>query len=444
MKRVMSVLLAFILMFALAACGSAEESGNAGVNLEVATVFAGQDGNADTFRIACAEWEKLTGNTVVDLSMVADESFKARVNTDFETNSEPDVLFYFTGADANDFIRDNKVVPIEEIKEVYPDFAENINMDYVPASPVDGKQYALPSIGFWEGMFVNKAVLEASGVEVPGADYTWEQFLDDCDKIKRAGYTPVAVALADIPHYWWEYTILNHTGAEEHLTIPRSVEEPIGQAWVQGMEDIKLLYECGYLPVNTLSATDEEVFSAFVEDKAAFLVDGSWRVGGIVKTCQSDPEDPDSLDLEKLNNFTVTYFPGTEGRPATEVVGGFSMGYYITRQAWENPEKRETAINFISYMTSDEVVPSFSGCTANALKKSLQIDRNELNSLQLDAVEMLENKTNLVEAVQDYYLGECRLSTFDGMSEIVTGKVMSLEAVQEGLDIYYEQNESAK
>lgn len=439
MKRYLLVLLNIILLFSLAACSSADRTEGKAVSLEVVTTFAGQDGNVDEFRNACAAWEDLSGNQIVDMSMSTDESFKARVATDFETGSEPDVLFYFTGADANNFIREGKVVSIEEIREVYPEYAENIDMEYVPASLVDEKQYAVPSIGYWEGLLVNVAVLDAAGVEVPGADYTWEQFLEDCDKIKQAGYVPIAAALGDVPHYWWEYAIFNHTGTKEHLNIPDSVAEENGQAWVQGMEDIKLLYEYGYFPVNTLSATNEEVFTVFTEGKAAFLVDGSWRIGGIMKACQSDPEDAGTLDAEKLNDFTVTYFPGTKNRAADEIIGGFSMGYYITRKAWEDPEKREAAVSFVSYMTSDKVVTDFSAHTTNALKNPVKAEE-EYNSLQLAAIQMLTEKADMVGAVQDYYEGECRLSTFDGMPEIVTGKVVSLEAVQEGLDIYNAQN----
>lgn len=439
MKKVFSIFIAFICAFTLIACDAMDETASGKVNLEVITTFAGQDSNTDAFRNACEEWEELTGNNIVDMSAVSDESFKARINTDFETGSEPDVLFYFTGADASNFIQAGKVVSIDEIREVYPDYASNINMDYVPASLVDGKKYVVPSIGYWEGLLVNKAVLDAAGVEMPGPDYTWEQFLDDCDKIKQAGYVPIAAALGDVPHYWWEYTILNHTGTADHMTIPHSVEEEIGQAWVQGIEDIKFLYECGYFPVNTLSATNDEILSVFVEDKAAFLADGSWRVGGIIKACQSDPDDASTLDVEKLSNFVVTYFPGTDVRPATEIIGGFSMGYYITRKAWEDPEKREAAISFISYMTSDEVIPDFSAHTTNALIVPVEIEKEKCNSLQLSAIDMILGKTDMVGAVQDNYEGECRISTFDGMPEIVTGKVISLEAVQEGLDIYNAQ-----
>lgn len=436
MKKLLAVFMILICTFSLIACEGLGKRNDTAVELEVVTTYAGQDGGVDAYRNACAMWEEKTGNIVVDMSMNSDESFKARVNTDFETGSEPDVLFYFTGADANSFVAENKVVSIEEIREVYPEFAGNINEECIPTSLVDGKKYAVPSVGYWEGLLVNKKVLEAAGVEVPGADYTWEQFLDDCDKIKQAGYIPIAAALGDVPHYWWEYTILNHTGTDRHLQIPNSVEEELGQDWVQGIEDIKLLYEYGYFPVNTLSVTNEEVFSVFMEDKAAFLVDGSWRIGGIIKACQSDPEDESTLDLEKLSNYVVTYFPGTEERPATEIIGGFSMGYYITRKAWEDPQKREAAINFITYMTSDEVVPDFSVHTTNALKEPVVIEEENYNSLQLSAIQMLQGKTDLVSAVQDYYEGECRISTFDGMPEIVTGKVVSLEAVQERLDIY--------
>ena len=48
------------------------------------------------------------------------------------------------------------------------------------AAAADGKNYAVPSSGFWENMFVNKKVLADCNIEVPGPDYTWDQFLADC------------------------------------------------------------------------------------------------------------------------------------------------------------------------------------------------------------------------------------------------------------------------
>ena len=141
-----------------------------------------------------------------------------------------------------------------------------------------------------------------------------------------------------------------------------------------GINDIKDLYEKEYFPKNTLSATDDDTFLAFTEDKAAFLIDGSWKVGGIAGACQSDPNDPATLDKEKLDKFTVTYVPGQGDRKATDLIGGLSMGYYITKKAWDDLEKRDAAVYFVEYMTSNEIVPIVAKHTASALKEASEVD----------------------------------------------------------------------
>ncbi len=225
-KRMAALTLAAVMAVSLTACGSGGKEGGSGdsVKLNVTTTFAGEDGNAQNFKNAVAAWEKETGNTVEDASATSDETFKTRVLTDFETGSEPDVLFFFNGADANNFIEAGKVVSIDEIRGEYPDYAANMNDDLITASLVDGKKYAVPVNGFWEAMFVNTEVLDAAGVSMPGADYTWDQFKDDCQKIRDAGYAPIACALGNIPHYWWEFSIFNHTSPDTHLQVPESVD----------------------------------------------------------------------------------------------------------------------------------------------------------------------------------------------------------------------------
>lgn len=410
------------------------------IELEVVTIFAGNDGNAQNYVKYCERWQQETGNIVVDRSSISDETFKTRVNNDFATGSEPDVLFFFNGADANNFIQADRVVPLKEIQEEFPEFASNLDTDKIPVSLVDGEAYAIPVNGYWEAMFVNTTVLEAAGVEMPGVDYTWEQFLADCEKIKAAGYTPIAAALGNIPHYWWEFAIFNHTPPQRHMAIPKSIGDEIGQGWVEGIEDIKHLYQQGYFPRSTNSATDDETFAMFMDGKAAFLIDGSWKVGSIVQNCQTNPDNPATLDEEKLAQFSVTFVPGTDTRQATDLIGGMSMGYYITRSAWEDPETRTAAVSFVSYMTSDEVTPAFSQHTSNVLKNSEVTAEAEYNSLQLKALEMLEQTTSLTGAVQDTFQGACRESTFDNMPLIVTGQVSAKEAVAEGLNIYHEEN----
>lgn len=428
-KKILSALLCGIMATAAVSAGAVTASAEEGVSLNVTTTFAGTESNVELYQETIQNWEKETGNKVEDSSSTADETFKARVISDFETGAEPDVMFYFNGNDSNPFVEAGKVVPISEIREEYPEYADNMKDDMIPASPADGVQYAVPFYGYWEGLYCNKTVLEAAGVEVPGQETTWDQFLESCQKIKDAGYTPIAVSLAKEPHYWFEFSIFNHDSAKTHLTVPEAVDDEAGKAWQAGLEDLKELYEKGFLSENTNTATADEVFQSFLEGKSAFYVDGSWKMGGI-------KEGTDNID-----NFTVTYVPGNGDRKSTDMVAGLSSGWYISRKCWEDEKKRDVAVDLIETFISDESVSKFAGTAPTALKNGVTIDESSLTSLEKDALAMLKGATAVTGAVQDLLTQDERSPIFDNMPQIVEGQTDITEAVQEVLDIVAENAE---
>ena len=428
-KKILSALLCGIMATAAVSAGAVTASAEEGVSLNVTTTFAGTESNVELYQETIQNWEKETGNKVEDSSSTADETFKARVISDFETGAEPDVMFYFNGNDSNPFVEAGKVVPISEIREEYPEYADNMKDDMIPASPADGGQYAVPFYGYWEGLYCNKTVLEAAGVEVPGQETTWDQFLESCQKIKDAGYTPIAVSLAKEPHYWFEFSIFNHDSAKTHLTVPEAVDDEAGKAWQAGLEDLKELYEKGFLSENTNTATADEVFQSFLEGKSAFYVDGSWKMGGI-------KEGTDNID-----NFTVTYVPGNGDRKSTDMVAGLSSGWYISRKCWEDEKKRDAAVDLIETFISDESVSKFAGTAPTALKNGVTIDESSLTSLEKDALAMLKGATAVTGAVQDLLTQDERSPIFDNMPQIVEGQTDITEAVQEVLDIVAENAE---
>lgn len=450
MKKVISIMLVLVLTFSLAACGkdknnakntststdktettettdktetTTPEEPKKPVSINVTTTYAGNDGNAQNFQDAVKAWEKETGNKVNDSSATSDETFKARVLADFEAGAEPDVLFFFNGVDSNTLIEGNKVVSIDEIRAEYPDYASNMKDAMMGASPVDGKNYSVPVNGYWEGMFVNKTVIEAAGVKIPDATTTWDEFLDICQKIKDAGFTPIAASLATVPHYWFEYSIYNFSETGKHNTLAKEVSDKQGEAWFNGLSDIKDLYEKGFFPDNTLTGTDDDTVQAFIEGKSAFLIDGSWKVGGI-----------EGL-TDKVDDFTVTYVPGKNARKSTDIIGGLSSGYYITRKAWDDPDKRAAAVDFITYMTRDELVSQFAQYSATALKNGVTVDESQLSSLAQECIKMAAGATSMTGALQDLIPTECRVPVFDGMPNLVSGTVDIKDAIQQVLDL---------
>ena len=422
MKKIFALMLALILCFGFAAPAAFAE----GVTLNVVTSYGGDDGNRKNFEAAVAAYEEATGNKVNDGSATSNEEWKAKVLTDFETGSEPDVLFFFTNADAEPIISAGKVVSIEDIRAEYPEYAANMK-DSMMAVASDGKQYAVPSSGFWENMFVNKAVLEACGLEVPGPDYTWDQFVADCQVILDNGYTPIACSLFEVPHYWFEFAVMNNGTLANHLEVPTVadgalVDDAVAQKWIAGLEDIKALYEAGFFPENTLTATDAETVALFGEGEAAFLIDGSWKCGYFSEN-----------HADTLEDYVICCVPGKGDRPATDAIGGISMGYFITTKAWEDPAKREAAVEFVSQLTSDEVMSTFVTTEVTALVNGAA--PTGLNAIQQSAADCNANVTGVVGAVQDTITAEAKGDLFGNVQKVVTGQMTAAEAVESAMKL---------
>ncbi|NJP40632.1 ABC transporter substrate-binding protein [Oscillospiraceae bacterium HV4-5-C5C] len=404
-----------------------------GVSLTVVTSFGGDDGNRQNYEDAYTAWEAATGNTVKDASATSNEQWKAQVLSDFETGSEPDVLFFFNGVDSNPLVEGEEVVSIDEIREVYPDYASNMDDSKLGASPVDGKNYSIPTAGYWEAMYVNKTVLEDAGVEIPDADTTWDEFLTMCQTIKDKGYTPIAVSLAEVPHYWFEYTVLNNGSRAVHEIVPTDSSSEEYTNWVNGLNDIKDLYSKGFLPENTLTATDAETFQLMADNKAAFAIDGSWKMGWFFGSTDEDGNEV-AGNVDDVSRYTVTYVPAKGDRKTTDMIGGLSMGYYITRKAWEDPEKQAAAVSFVEAMTTDDVVGKMAGGTAvTALKNGTPAAENP-NSLVLDALAMIKGSTGTVSAVQDNLSSEQKTKLLvDDVKLVANGSITAEQAVDDTL-----------
>ena len=186
-------------------------------------------------------------------------------------------------------------------------------------------------------------------------------------------------------------------------------------AEVLRLNDIKALYEAGFFPANTLTASDAETVELFNSGEAAFLIDGSWKVGYFTE------------NAEDLNDFAIAYVPGKGERSASEAIGGISMGYFITTKAWNDPDKREAAVEFVSQLTSDETLSTFVTTEVTALVNGAKPEG--LNPLQQSAADANANITAIAGAVQDSLTAEARGDLFANVQNVVTGKMSAEDAV---------------
>ena len=160
----------------------------------------------------------------------------------------------------------------------------------------------------------------------------------------------------------------------------------------------------------------------FGDGEAAFLIDGSWKVGHFVENY-----------ADTLDDYVVSYVPGKGDRSASEAIGGISMGYFITRKAWDDPAKREAAVAFVSHLTSDEVLSTFVTTEVTALVNGAK--PSGLNALQQSAADANASITGVVGAVQDTITGEAKGDLFANIQNVVTGKMTAEEAVESAIKL---------
>lgn len=299
-----------------------------GVTLRTVSSFAGTDAAAMAYVELLRGYEDETGNIVEDNSGASDESWKAGVLSDFAAGNEPDILFFFAcSADSAPILR--KMVPIAEINAAYPDLAL---YESEVLREADGQVYAIPARPYYEGLFVNTDLFEACGAPLPD---TWEHLEEAIDIFNAAGIVPVAASLSDIPHYLAECAVLAASGPEDFARRPQSFEQ-VPEGWIQGMALIRRLYELGAFPQNALNTSETVTSQLFRDKRAAMQFDGSWFANSI---------PPESMD-------TTAVLPVPAWGGAGEgVIGGVSMGFYLTRRAWDDPRRRDAAVALLDWLT---------------------------------------------------------------------------------------------
>ena len=436
MKRLSATILALVMVFALCACGqtaapaaglaaddadapsaaATDEAAKETVTINVVSAYGGV--KRDNYEKAIAEYEAASGNAVI-------ERQKAEISSGFEAGAEPDVLLFFSDADVEPLISAGMVVTIDTIRAEYPDFAANMK-DSLMTAAADGTRYAVPVCGWWENMLVNKSVLYDCGVADPGPDYTWDQFLADCRIILDNGYTPIACSIAEEPGGWFEFAVMNNGSAANQPAVPtldadgRLVEDEVSAKWIAALDDIKYLYECGFFQKNTLTADNVEAEDMFAQGAAAFFIGDSAKVSDFTGNYG-----------DELDSLAVSYVPAKGERKATEIIGGITAGCFITEKAWNDPTKRDAAVGFVSYITSDDVLITLVTTELTALRSGAK--PSGLNMLQQSAADANANITAAAGAVEDNITDEAWSELCGSIQNVVTGKMTAHDAVESAI-----------
>lgn len=384
------------------------------VTLRTASFYGGTDAKAPIYQ----EFNKKFMSdypyiTIEDDSQVSDQDWKTRIAADFAVGNEPDVLLFFTDSNASDVLAADKFVTIEEIKAEYPDYAKDtLPSALAEAANLDGVQRAVPTTGFWEGLFCNKDLFDKYGLELPT---DWSKMLKAIETFKENDIIPISVSLNNVPNYWIEYLMLVAAGPEGYATVPQSVPED----WVKGLEMFKTLRDLGAFPVDTDTIDNDVARELFKNKQAAMELEGSWYVDGI----------PDQ-DNTVVVAFPI--FPGGKAEPGA-MVAGLSSGFYITKRAWNDPDKRDAAVKFVMMHTSSEAVTVYWNGNGQAAAKVEPLA--DMTPLGISGLNYSRAATS-ISAPTDARISQEAYNTFvAGIVDVSTGARTPADLIEEVLQV---------
>lgn len=395
---------------------SDEESGKNPVTLKTVSMFGGTDPNAEVYQAINDEFmEKYDYITIEDNSQTSDEDWKAAMAADFSVGNEPDVFQFFTDATADTILATDKFVTLDEIRAEYPDYAKDTLDSALEATTnPDGVQRAVPTTGYWEGLFCNKDLFDQYDLELPT---DWDSLVTAIKTFKENGIIPIACSLNNVPHYWIEFLLLYTAGEDGYNTIPDSVPED----WAKGLETFKTLRDMGAFPEDTDTVDDAYTGQLFKDKKAAMQLDGSWYAGGI----------------EDTDNTVVIAFPGVENQKAQAgaMVGGISSGFYITKKAWEDPDKRDAAVKFVEAHTCKDGVQRYWESSGAISKAAVEVDPVDgMTPLALSALEYTNAATS-VNAPTDSRIGDAYKTLVAGIVKVSTGETPAEDLLTEVISL---------
>jgi len=233
-RFVATVAIATVAALGLAACGSSNETPEAGApDTSLATTAGGAGGEVGVFTWWAAGSEKdgldaletlfkekYPNNTFVNLAVAggAGTNAKAKLASDLQNNQPPDSFQGHAGAELLDYIDAAQIEPVNDVIAALGGdavFPKNL-LDRIT---VEGSIYSVPSnIHRSNVVWANTAVLQKAGITAVPADM--KAWIADLEKVKASGVsTPLSVAGTWTQVHLFENVLLADLGVEKYAGL---------------------------------------------------------------------------------------------------------------------------------------------------------------------------------------------------------------------------------
>lgn len=398
MKRVISVVLALVIMLAAVACGNAntaepenQESAQTapetqgqdpqsedpgatapdetaeeanpyeGMTLNVAHNMT--DSNADSFLAQFKLFEELYGCTInVELLSTDADEMESVLQVRSATGNLPDIWMNSVGAKLD------AMEPAENCYDLSGEawVKERINEDYLEILTDDatGAIYGVPSMpSNVAGVFYNKQVMQELGLKVPA---TWDEFLESCRYIREnTDKDPVLsqysnASGAQILFLSQYYYVQNEVPDFADQYTNKAIELRDSAPYMRGLEKMYEIWENGYQNDDPLEISWEDAATAVANGDAVYIFCRT-NIMSTVETIAADK-------MEDIGFFPLP----DESADSLGVATWMPAAWCISK----NSEKTDLAVKLVEFMTTAEAIDAY--CTVTKPSGAFMLNGIEL------------------------------------------------------------------
>ena len=353
MKKLIALLLAAVMVFALAACGQqapapaaapaadkpAEEAPAAAgeIVINFPSIWVGTDSKAAYMSKLVEDFnaENAGAIKVVVEEQTDYQAYRDKIRTTITTGAAPDVCILDTTFDIQAYAESGKFMDLTPYLDAGwgEDFADGA----FDAWSVDGKVSILPFESAIFPLIYNTKIFNEIGWDHFPA--TYDEFFQFCEDAKAKGYNAMGQMAGD--NAWssmlWYSLIVEAIGGKD--VYADGLKNP---AFVQAAEVLKKMYD--YTFDGAVSATAGDVNGHWLNRDTAIYLNGPWWIGNLYK------EDNAVDGVLLADDCDVAVNPKFEGGLGD---GGLvtTVQGFLAAAKQDDPAKEAAVVKFLQYVT---------------------------------------------------------------------------------------------
>lgn len=226
------------------------------------------------FEQLIADFEAENPDVDVQVNMFDHEGYKTAIRN-FLTADSPDLANWYAGNRMAPFVNAGQFMDVSDVWEAN-DLGDALGSAKASMT-IDGKQWGVPYTYYQWGIYYNKDVYKAAGVDVPK---NWDEFVANCAKFKEAGVDCLTTGTSAL---WpaagiFDYINMRTNGYEFHMELTAGKIAWTDERVKNAFKEWAKLVEPGYITANAAAIDWQDAAALMVQGKAANYVMGNFAV----------------------------------------------------------------------------------------------------------------------------------------------------------------------